>query len=102
MDEEVRRLESKIRDKEWKGKNAEKYKTQLVSQKKAQESYLKQQIVDANLKKQKEIRDQETRKVLEKIEKVGERLNNIESSNYLIDKRAREDEKKQKLREAFE
>ena len=57
MDEEVRRLESKIRDKEWKGKNAEKYKTQLVSQKKAQESYLKQQIVDANLKKQKEIRD---------------------------------------------
>jgi hypothetical protein len=41
-------------------------------------------------------------KVLEKIEKVEERLNNIESSNFLIEKKAREDEKKQRLREAFE
>ena len=51
MDEEIRNLESKIKDKEQKGKNAEKYKTELVSQKKAQENFQKQQIVEANLKK---------------------------------------------------
>lgn len=47
-------------------------------------------------------REEEAHKVLQKIAQVEERLGNIENSNYLIDKKAREDEKKRKLREAFE
>lgn len=40
--------------------------------------------------------------MLQKIAFVEERLGNIESSDYLIDKNAREEEKRRKHREAFE
>ncbi len=41
FDEDIKRLEDKIKDKEVKGKNAEKYKLDLVKQKKEHENFLK-------------------------------------------------------------
>lgn len=64
--------------------------------------FIKKQLHDKNLQKVRQQREQEANKVLEKIAQVEERLGNIESSNFLIDKRAREEDKRRKLREAFE
>lgn len=64
--------------------------------------FIKKQLHDKNLQKVRQQREQEANKVLQKIAQVEERLGNIESSNFLIDKRAREEDKRRKLREAFE
>lgn len=101
-EEDIQGLESKIKQKEERGKNAEKYKIELVRQRKEQEIFLKKQLHDKNMQKVRQQREQEANKVLDKIAQVEERLGNIESSNYLIDKKAREEDKRRKLREAFE
>ena len=54
FENDIGSLESKIRDKEQRGKDASKYKIDLVKQKKEQEKFIKQQLHEKNMQKVKE------------------------------------------------